>query len=112
MTERKYRNLIMNEKEQMKNLDKYRGCLIGGAAGDALGYAIEFFDEETIFQKFGESGIPDKYKKNLELYDIIIEIADDLYNDCQMYEHSDYTDEVWISKYVKRTYPKLMKDVV
>ena len=95
----------------MKNLDKYRGCLIGGAAGDALGYAIEFFDEETIFQKFGESGIPDKYKKNLELYDIIIEIADDLYNDCQMYEHSDYTDEVWISKYVKRTYPKLMKDV-
>jgi hypothetical protein len=28
-----------------KNLDKFRGCLIGGAAGDALGYTIEFFDE-------------------------------------------------------------------
>ncbi len=27
----------------MKNLDKYKGCLIGGAAGDALGYAVEFF---------------------------------------------------------------------
>ena len=26
----------------MKNIDKYRGCLIGGAAGDALGYAVEF----------------------------------------------------------------------
>lgn len=26
----------------MKNLDKYRGCLIGGAVGDALGYAVEF----------------------------------------------------------------------
>lgn len=25
----------------MKNFDKYRGCLIGGADGDALGYAVE-----------------------------------------------------------------------
>lgn len=24
-----------------KNLDKFKGCLIGGAAGDALGYAVE-----------------------------------------------------------------------
>lgn len=55
----------------------------------------------------GLSGIPDKYKKDLELYDIIIEIADDLYNDCQMSEHSDHTDEKWLSKYVKRTYPDL-----
>jgi ADP-ribosylglycohydrolase len=54
----------------------------------------------------GLNGIPDKYKNNLELYDIIIEIADDLYNDCQMSEHSAYTDEKWESKYVKRTYPK------
>ena len=41
----------------MKNLDKYRGCLIGGAAGDALGYAIEFSDEEDIFKKYGDTGI-------------------------------------------------------
>ena len=26
----------------VKNLEQYRGCLIGGAAGDALGYAVEF----------------------------------------------------------------------
>ena len=26
----------------MKDLDRYRGCLIGGAVGDALGYAVEF----------------------------------------------------------------------
>ena len=53
----------------------------------------------------GLGGIPEKYKKNLELYDIIIEIADDLYNDCQMSEYGDYSDEIWVSKYVKRTYP-------
>lgn len=26
----------------MKNIDKFKGCLIGGAVGDALGYPIEF----------------------------------------------------------------------
>ncbi len=41
----------------MKNLDKYRGCLIGGAAGDALGYAVEFKGENQIFSQYGENGI-------------------------------------------------------
>ena len=38
----------------MKNIDKYRGCLIGGAAGDALGYAVEFLDDAAIFSKYGD----------------------------------------------------------
>lgn len=41
----------------MKNIDKYRGCLIGGAAGDALGYAVEFLDEAAILKRYGEKGI-------------------------------------------------------
>lgn len=41
----------------MKSIDKYRGCLIGGAAGDALGFEVEFFDDSTIFSRFGEKGI-------------------------------------------------------
>ena len=28
--------------DKMKSLDKYRGCLIGGAAGDALGMLLNF----------------------------------------------------------------------
>lgn len=43
----------------MKNLDKFRGCLIGGAAGDALGYAVEFLDDASIFACYGENGITD-----------------------------------------------------
>lgn len=39
------------------NLDKIRGCLVGGAVGDALGYPIEFWGEDPIFAKYGESGI-------------------------------------------------------
>ena len=42
-----------------KNLDKIRGSLIGGAAGDALGYEIEFASEEAIFDRFGPEGITD-----------------------------------------------------
>ncbi|MDE7345609.1 MAG: ADP-ribosylglycohydrolase family protein [Muribaculaceae bacterium] len=38
-------------------IDKARGCLIGGAAGDALGYAVEFSSLESILRQFGPSGI-------------------------------------------------------
>lgn len=37
--------------------DKIRGSLVGGAAGDALGYSVEFFSEKQIFDKYGENGI-------------------------------------------------------
>lgn len=45
----------ISETEQY--LDKIRGSLIGGAAGDALGYAIEFRGEEFIFDHYGPNGI-------------------------------------------------------
>ena len=41
----------------MRDRDRFRGCLIGGAAGDALGYAVEFLNERQIFSSYGESGI-------------------------------------------------------
>lgn len=39
--------------------DKCRGSLIGGAVGDALGYAVEFSSLNDIRNKYGESGIAD-----------------------------------------------------
>ncbi len=41
----------------MRELDTFRGCLIGGAAGDALGYEIEFKNEKQIFSRYGDRGI-------------------------------------------------------
>ena len=41
----------------MRDRDRFRGCLIGGAAGDALGYAVEFLREDTIFRRYGRKGI-------------------------------------------------------
>ena len=38
-------------------LDAIRGSLIGGAVGDALGYAVEFRTEKAIFESYGPNGI-------------------------------------------------------
>ncbi len=41
----------------VNKLSKYKGCLIGGASGDALGYAVEFLELCEIFRRYGENGI-------------------------------------------------------
>lgn len=44
----------------MDNLqNKCRGSLVGGAVGDALGYAVEFDSLQDIRNKYGEKGITD-----------------------------------------------------
>lgn len=48
----------------MRSIDRFRGCLIGGAAGDALGYAIEFMREKQIFAQYGNEGIADYALRN------------------------------------------------
>lgn len=54
----------------VKNLEQYRGCLIGGAAGDALGYAVEFPGTDAVVKKYGKSG-----SKNCELHNGIAPVS-------------------------------------
>lgn len=42
-----------------RNKEHYRGCLFGGAVGDAFGSAVEFLSIDTIREKFGKYGITD-----------------------------------------------------
>jgi ADP-ribosylglycohydrolase len=68
----------------------------GAIAGNILGAYL------------GLSAIPEKYTKNLELLDVITEIADDLYYDCNINEYTRPTDPrdiAWEEKYVHITYP-------
>lgn len=65
----------------------------GAVLGNILGTYIGF------------EAIPEKFKRNLELYDTILEIADDLYNDCQMSEFGKIYDPVWDRKYIRAIYP-------
>ena len=53
-------------------IDKIKGSLIGGAAGDALGFPVEFLEDSSIFKRYGENGITE-YK----LYDGLASISDD-----------------------------------
>ena len=52
----------------------------------------------------GVDAIPEYYLKDLELREIIEEVAEDLYNDCQMHEYGDYKDPIWTSKYIQVDY--------
>ena len=56
----------------MRDLNKFKGCLIGGAVGDALGYAVEFMSADAIFKKYGDKGIT-----GYELRNGVAEISDD-----------------------------------
>lgn len=40
-----------------KHQDAIRGCIFGGAVGDALGYPVEFYQEDAIFSRYGFDGI-------------------------------------------------------
>ena len=48
----------------------------------------------------GEEAIPNYYLDNLELKDVIVEIADDLATPVPVSEYSDNNDEYWLSKYL------------
>ena len=61
------------------------GAITGNIMGAALGLA----------------SIPQKYIDHLELKDVLTELADDLFNDCQMKKHPDDTDPIWEAKYVR-----------
>lgn len=60
------------------------GAIAGNIIGAYLGY----------------DKIPDYYIDNLELKDIILEIAEDLYTDCPVNGYTRDTDEYWESKYL------------
>ena len=40
-----------------REIERFRGCILGGAAGDALGYPVEFYGEAEILRQFGAAGV-------------------------------------------------------
>lgn len=52
--------------------DSFEGCIIGGAAGDALGYPVEFMKYKSIIKEYGHEGI-----QEFVLEDGLAKITDD-----------------------------------
>lgn len=46
-----------NDAKDAMVKDCIRGCLMAGAAGDALGYVVEFMSRESILARYGDKGI-------------------------------------------------------
>ncbi len=53
-------------------LDRVRGSLLAGAAGDALGYAVEFMGTSSIRKRYGQQGVT-----GYALTDGVAQISDD-----------------------------------
>jgi len=49
----------MAPRERSALSDRFAGCLLGGAVGDALGAAVEFHSQNEIAEEFGGGGIRD-----------------------------------------------------
>ena len=62
---------MQNKEAKETHLDAIRGCIIGGAAGDALGYPVEFMREDRIFSDYGSLGIM-AYEKNWKTGNAVI----------------------------------------
>jgi ADP-ribosylglycohydrolase len=58
-------NIILS-MDKASSIEKYRGCILGLAIGDALGAPVEFLDYSTIIRKFGVKGITsfEKWQRN------------------------------------------------
>ena len=59
-----------------------------------------------IGAQVGLSGIPAKYTEKLELRNLIIELAGDLWHDCRISEYGDERDPIWEQKYIEMRYGK------
>ena len=67
-----YDRIEEKKKKREPYLDKIKGSIIGGAAGDALGYAVEFQQDYQIFKIYGSSGITE-----YDLVESTAQISDD-----------------------------------
>ena len=54
----------MEVVEVKRNVEYFRGCLLGGAIGDALGAPVEFLKFDEIKRRFGDEGITDLILSN------------------------------------------------
>lgn len=49
----------------------------------------------------GYEAIEDKWKADLELSEVLLEMAEDLYHGCQISEGSSFVDPDWVQKYIQ-----------
>ncbi|CAN5686619.1 hypothetical protein BH11ARM2_BH11ARM2_09770 [soil metagenome] len=51
--------IVADDEPDIDLRDRFRGCLLAGAVGDALGSSVEFMSRSEILARFGSGGIRD-----------------------------------------------------
>lgn len=82
--------------------EKYIGCLVGGAIGDALGLPVEFLKFNEIKRKYGDNGITD-FDLNGEKALISDDTQMTLFTAAGLLDSNNITDVISL-KYIKEAY--------
>ena len=56
---RRPRHLPLSDSPSLAEDDRFRGCLLGGAVGDALGAPVEFMSLAEVRRRIGTDGVTD-----------------------------------------------------
>ena len=83
----------------LKHKDSFEDAIICSINHDGDSDSTGSITGNIMGAYLGEEFIPSYYLDNLELRDIITEIADDLATPIPVSEYSDNNDEYWLSKY-------------
>ena len=83
----------------LKYYDDFSKAIIAAVNHDGDSDSTGAITGNIVGAHIGYASIPQKWKTDLELHDVILEVADDLCHDCQMSEYSSYVDEKWMQKY-------------
>ena len=88
----------------LKHQDDFEKALIASVNHNGDSDSTGAVTGNILGAYLGIDAIPQKFIEKLELKEIIMDIAEDLYNDCKMSEYSSYYDKVWDEKYIHNTY--------
>jgi len=84
----------------LKYYNDFSAAIIAAVNHDGDSDSTGAITGNIVGAHIGYENIPPKWKQNLQLHDVILEIADDICHDCQMSELGSYVDEEWLRKYV------------
>lgn len=85
----------------LKYSNSFEDCVVCAVNHDGDSDSTGSIAGNIIGTFLGFDQIPKHYVDNLELIDVITEVAEDLSISCPVSEYSDNNDEFWISKYLK-----------
>lgn len=88
----------------LRHQDDFEGAVISAVNHSGDSDSTGAVTGNIVGAHVGLSGVPMKYIDHLELVEVITEMADDLFNDCQIDDQTTSDDGIWEHKYIETDY--------